>query len=368
MMFLGSAFAALGLFLQNALLGNLPRSLGGIERHLFAFHSLMLLVLSLVTALRMARLHGGMILNGILFARLLRGTEFMPAGDPRGASRHNFLGVSFLYFLLSALLAGTSAVVLGLAAGLGPLLAAGLGPVVVAACLMLYFRFHAQAARVAFGRVEAEPAGPVSRSEYEDHVARSLEEANLGMLADIAFVGLILFAVLEVLSSLGGLADDQRSELDSATVEAFGPVVFTLAMFVVNLFGLLTYIRVRIAVGQFSLWLDPSDRPFRPLRPTDSFLGYLILAFLFAVSTHLLLVQFIPRLDGGEPWLLGVDACAFLLAVAAEQTTLVVAGRRIHRRSAHATDVVTTKPAEIAPAPAPEPAAPPGPPPGEPAP
>ena len=68
---LGSVFAGLGIFLQNSLQGNLPTSLGGIQRHLFAFYAIMLMVPSLILALRMARLHGGLVLNGILFAHLM---------------------------------------------------------------------------------------------------------------------------------------------------------------------------------------------------------------------------------------------------------------------------------------------------------
>ena len=42
-----------------------------MQEHLFAFYALVLLVLSLVISLRLARLHGGMILNGVLYARLM---------------------------------------------------------------------------------------------------------------------------------------------------------------------------------------------------------------------------------------------------------------------------------------------------------
>lgn len=330
--FLGSVFAALSLFLQNALQGNLPRSLGGIERHLFAFYGAMLFVPSFITALRMARLHGGMVLNGIYYAHLLQATDFAPPGNPVRAGRHNFLGVSFLYFLLANLLAGFSATALGLALRFHPIASAAIGSGFILFGLIFYFRFHAQAAAVALRRIAKEPRGAVSRSEWEDHVSRSLEEANLGMLTDIAFVGLIMFSVFEVLSSLGRVDQGQSTELDASTIEAYGPLVFTSAMFVVSVFGLLTYIRVRVAIGQFSLWLDPTDRPFRPLRLTDSLLGYLLLAFLFAVSVHLLLVQLMPWTEGGEPWLLAIDALAFCLAVLMEQLTLIFAGQAVHRR------------------------------------
>jgi hypothetical protein len=80
-------------------------------------------------------------------------------------------------------------------------------------------------------------------------------------------------------------------------------------------------------VGRFSLDLDPTDRPYRPLRLTDSLLGYLLLAFLFAVSLHLFLDVVVPGLRAREGLLLGLDAAAVAVAVMAEQVALVIAGR-----------------------------------------
>src|SRR4051812_1635372 len=82
---LGAVFAGLGILLQNALQRNLPQALGPLQRHIFAFYSVMLLVPSLILALRMARLHGGMVLNGMLFARLMQGQPFGKTRDPERA-------------------------------------------------------------------------------------------------------------------------------------------------------------------------------------------------------------------------------------------------------------------------------------------
>ena len=92
------------------------------------------------------------------------------------------------------------------------------------------------------------------------------------------------------------------------------------------LFELLITLRIRIAIGRFSLQLDPTDRPFRPLRLTDSLLGYILLAFLFAISLHVLLVQLLTGV--GTEVVLGIAAAAFVAAIVVEQITLVVAGRR----------------------------------------
>ena len=74
--FLGSVFAALGIFLQNALQGGLPPSLGAIGRHVFAFYALMLMVPSLLLALRSAlayRRHSGASLAQLLGSALKLG-------------------------------------------------------------------------------------------------------------------------------------------------------------------------------------------------------------------------------------------------------------------------------------------------------
>lgn len=335
MTFLGTVFAASGLFLQNALQGNLPASLGAIERHLFAFFALLLLVPSFVTALRMARLHGGMVLNGMLHARLMQGQAFTAPGNPARASRHNFLGVSFLHFLLAALLAGFSAALLALTT-IPTIWAAPIGVGVLVLGLVFYSRFHDQAVAIAWSKIKAEECGPFTRDDWEDHLSRSREEANLGMISDVAFVGLILFSAFEVLSSLGRIDPTQRTELDARLVETTAPVLYSIAAVVVCLVGLLCYLRVRVAIGLFSLQLDPTDRPFQPLRLTDSLLGYLLIAFLFTVALHVLLVQVIPGAEGSEPWLLAIDAGAFALAILAEQLTLVMADRRLRGRFAPA--------------------------------
>ncbi len=115
--FLGSVFVASGIFLQNSLGGNLPAPLADVERHLFGFYAAMLLVPSLLLALRMSRLHGGMILNGMLCARLMRDQDFTSRWDVERAGSHNFLGVSFLQFALADFIAGFSASVMALALG-----------------------------------------------------------------------------------------------------------------------------------------------------------------------------------------------------------------------------------------------------------
>jgi hypothetical protein len=324
--FLGSVFAAMGLFLRNVLEGNLPPALSGITKYAFAFYALVLMVLSLLLSLRLARLHGGMVLNGVLYARLMQEQDFTARGDPNRAARHNFLGVSFLQFLLADLVAAFSAAILALAVGV-------LAPVALAAgvfvlWIVLYLRFHERAARFALDKITRDTCAPFRKQDWEEHVSACLEQANRSLIGEIAFAGLIVFSVFESLSGLGKIHTQQTTDISTETVRDNGPLVFAALMVVTCLLELIIYLRVRVAVGDFSLQLDPTDKPFRPLRLTDSLLGYLVLAFLFCVALHVLLVVALPGSRESPGVLFGINAAAFVAAVLAEQLTLVVAGRR----------------------------------------
>jgi hypothetical protein len=325
--FLGSVFAAMGLFLQNTLQGGLPESLASIGQHVFAFYALVLMVLSLLLALRMAKLHGGMVLNGILYGRLMQEQDFTRQGDPIRAARHNWFGVSFLQFILVDLIAGFSGTILALALSAPFLPAFSWGAGIFLLWLILYFRFHLQARAFAFGKIAAEPCAPFDRNDWEGHVSSSLQQANQGMIAEIAFAGLMVFSVFEALSGLGKIHAG-NTDLATALVKTHGPIVYAILMVVTCLLELIIYLRVRVAAGAFCIQLDPTDRPFRPLRLTDSLLGYLVLVFLFAVSLHVFLILLFPTLGQGQTVLLALDAAAIGAAVLAEQITLVVVGRR----------------------------------------
>ena len=323
--FLGSVFAAAGIFLQNVLGGNLPGSLADIERHLFAFYAVMLMVPSLILALRMARLHGGMVLNGVLCARLMQDQDFTAKGSVERAAAHNFVGVSFLQFLLADFIVAFSASVMALSLGAPVRVAPVAGAAVFLAWLGLYFRFHHRSVAFARRMIAAEPCAPVAQGDWEGHLSASLHDANHELIGIIGFVGLITFSVFEVMSGLGQFKTNNLPDLRAEHIRLYGPEVYTLLMFVTCLMGLMVYPRIRVAIGRFSLELDPDDRPFRPLVLTDSPLGYLLLAFFLAVSVHLMLIQLAPGL--GTPAVLVIDAATMAVAVISEQATLVVSGR-----------------------------------------
>jgi hypothetical protein len=327
--FLGSVFAALGIFLQNLLGGGLPPSLKSLERHTFAAYAVLLLVPSLLLALRLAKLNAGMTLNGVLYARLMQEQTFTNRAGPdapRRAAGVNVFGVSFLMFLLSDLLAGFAAALLDLALPGTPAASAPVvGAAVVVGGLLMYLHFHRQAANYALARIQSDPCGPFERDRWEEHVADSLRDANHDMITILALVGLIVFSAFEGLTGLGRATG--QTDLPSQDVQDYGPLAYGLLMTVTCFMGLVTYIRLRVAVGTRSLQLDPNDRPFRPLRLTDSLLGYLLLGFLFVVSLHFLLYPYLA-----ERPLLAVCAAAFAVAVLAEQTTLVIAGRAYQKK------------------------------------
>lgn len=329
--FLGSVFAALGLVLQNVLQGGLPRSLEGLQRHGFAFCATVLMVMSLVLALRMARLHGGMVYNGILFARLMVDQSFTKKGNPQRAARHNLLGVSFLQFVLVNLVAGFSGAILFLTVGIPLVLAMALAAVLVAAWFLLYFRFHDQSAQAALKRAAADTCTPFTRNEWEDHMGASVQQANQGMIAEIAFAGLMVFSVIESLSGLGKMDQKVKADLRAEDIIIYGPLVYATLMTVTCFLEMLIYLRVRVAAGSLWLQIDPTDQPFRPLMLTDSLLGYLLIVFLFAISVHILLFIVAPGFQEHQGWLLAIDGVLIVLGIAAEQLMLVVMGRQAKR-------------------------------------
>lgn len=325
--FLGSVFAATALILHNVLKGNLPRSLEGLEGHIFIFYALMVLVPSIILSLRMARLHGGLVLNGILYARLMQEQDFTRKGDPKRAGRFNLFGVSFLQFLLAALISGFAGAVLALGFNMPFSSAATSGGLVVLLLLLVFFKFRVKAARFAFQKIASDTCAPFERREWREHVSGSLEDANEGMLHEIGFAGLMMFSVFEKLSGLGEISVRAAGSAYQ-DVQRFGPWVYIVLMLVTCTFGLVIYLRIRVAVGSLSLQLDPTDRPFRPLRLTDSLLGYILLAFLGTVALHMLLLLAIPGLTANLALLLVIDASVLLAAILLEQMTLVIAGWR----------------------------------------
>jgi hypothetical protein len=329
--FLGSVFAAMGLFLQDVLQQNMPPPYDKLNRHGFAYYALLLMVPSLILALRLASLNAGLTLNGILYQRLMQEQDFTRKATAESllkAGRLNFFGVGFLMSFLTDLLAGFSAALLAGALHVPPAAATLVGAGVVIVWVLLYFYFHNRAVKFALMKSATETCAPFTRELWEEHVAGSREDGNHDMIAILALVGLIVFSAFAGLGSLGKVAG-QEIDVSLENVKQYGPIVYGLLMAVTCLLSMVTYIRLRIAIGHRSLELDPTDRPFRPLRLTDSLLGYMLLSFLFVVAVHFLLYE---ALHEQHALLLAIDAAVFAAAVLVEQVSLVVAGRGVAKR------------------------------------
>jgi hypothetical protein len=325
--FLGSVFAAMGLFLQDVLQQNMPPPYDKLVRHGFAYYALLLMVPSLILALRLARLNAGLTLNGILYQRLMQDQDFTrkATGDSlRRAGRLNIFGVGFLMSFLTDLIAGFSAGLLVLALGVAREVAALVGAAVVVVWVLFYLYFHNRAVAFAVRKAATETCTPFGREQWEEHVAGSMEDGNHDMIAILALVGLIFFSAFQGLSSLGRVSGGEQPDVSIKNVQDYGPLVYGSLMAVTCLLSMVTYLRLRVAIGYRSLELDPTDRPFRPFRLTDSLLGYMLLSFLFVVAVHFLLYE---TLHEQHVILLTVDAVVFVAALAVEQVTLVVAGR-----------------------------------------
>jgi hypothetical protein len=338
--FLGTVFAAMGLFLQNVLQENMPEPYNKIKSHGFAYYAFILMVPSLILALRLSRLSSGLTLNGMLYQRLMLAQDFMRKPSPEAvarAGRLNIFGVGFLMSFLTDLIAGFSAGLLALALsgswgldpGVAAWLAAAVAALVVIVWVLVYLYFHYRAFVFALRKSAAEGCLPFDRRQWEEHTAGSMEDANHDMIAILALVGLIVFSAFEGLSGLGKVSDSGGPDVSIENVKHFGPVVYGLLMAVTCLLSMVTYIRLRIAIGNRSLDLDPSDRPFRPLRLTDSLLGYMLLSFLLVVSVHFVLYEALHEQLG---LLLGIDGVVFLVSLLAEQASLIVSGLHFGKR------------------------------------
>jgi hypothetical protein len=326
MMFLGTLFAAMGVYLENVLEGKLPTALARLEQRAFLTYSAAVLIPTVIIALRLAKMHAGMIINGTLYARILR-DSVRPDADPARATRLNWGGFSTQLFLLASLIAGVEATLLCLASGIEAWSALGAGATGFVVLTVLFLRFHSQAAGLAMKLAETALVEAVDREEVEDHLAGSLQDSNQDMLSCIAFVGLILFSVLESLSGLRAVTG--RLDIPIQHVQQYGPNVYSFIAITTSAIGAIIYLRLAVAAGRLSLELDPTDRPFRPFKLTDTFLGYWLLAFFLTVSIHLMCFPVFG--DIAQLWVF--DGAALGVAVAVYPVTIMLAARA-HRAAA----------------------------------
>jgi hypothetical protein len=332
LLFLGSLFAAMSLFLQNVLDGKLPDSLKLLEENAFLLHSVMMLAPTVLIALRIGKMHAGLTINGVFYRRALRLIDAHEGSDDRlrNAGRLNLFGVSSMQYLLAALFAGGEAMLLALALKAPGWSAPGIGAGVFLLLVLVFLRWHSNAARFALRAVENCTVEPFTREDDERHLAESRNDANHDLNACVGFVGLMLFASLEGIS---GVSDIAVANPGFAAIAAmrFGPLVYDLVLLATCLVNILIYCRLSAAVAEFSLRLDPTDTPYRPFKLTDTLLGYLLIVFFTAVAVHLTTHAYLTH-DPRLVWI--VDGAAAFAALVFYPLRLIWEQRKRRRRAA----------------------------------
>lgn len=284
MVFLGSLFVALSIYLNNLLHGGLPPALAHIANHAFFSYSLMLLLPSIIIALRIMRLHNGMTINGIFYAHILAQSGDHSA-DPIRASRLNWAGISTGLFLLTVLDATLASVLFAFSLHINWMSAIVIGSGCATILILLFLRNHQYAKQFALAYIARATVEPLNAEELEDHLSHSLQDTNQDMLGVTAFVGLILFAVMEHLSGLSGI-NNYQGDIATKDILTFAPLIYTLLTLITASIGTLTYRRLAVAAGELAIKLDTTDNPFNPFKLTDTLLGYLLLCVLFGISLH----------------------------------------------------------------------------------
>lgn len=325
MLFLSSLFAAVGIYLQNILQGNLPDALKALEGQSFLSYSIIILIPSTLLALRIAKLHSGMVINGIFYSYILQ-QKLGSTKDPAGAAKLNWTGVSTQLFLLTNIIASWAILILFQALNFNPLIAFAFAIIYFFIFLIIFKIMHSNAAHFSLEKIKEATVLEIDEEEVVEHRAYSLQDCNHDMLATLAFVGLMLFSILEMLSGLG--QNNGRTLTESAQfLTDHAPFSYGLLAVVTSVMSAIIYLRLSISIGRFSLEIDPTDKPFNPFKLTDSMLGYFLLAFFLTVSVHLFIF---PALGGSSAiWIM--DIFILIMAWLAYPLTLIVAGSKFKK-------------------------------------
>ena len=189
---------------------------------------------------------------------------------------------------------------------------------------MLFARFQAKASRFAQTAIRNARVEPVTLEELEEHWAESRSDANHDMIALNGFAGLMLFSTLENIAGFGKIGIE-AADLAASDVETYGPRIYAGLFLTICAAVATMCVRLSLAAAKFSLQLDPTDTPYRPLKLTDSFLGYLLIVFFLGVSVHLSISPWFAE-TSRVPWI--ADAAAMCFAGLLYPVALKVAGSR----------------------------------------
>jgi hypothetical protein len=295
MLFLGSLFAAMSLFLQNVLDGKLPDAMKMLEQRAFLVHAVLMLPPTVLIALRIAKLHTGLTINGIFYRRVMREIDPQEGSDEalRRAASLNLFGVSSMQFGLAALLAAGEAMLLAFAFHAPGWTAPVVALITYMLLVMFFVRMHANASRFALRAVADCRVEPATREDDERHLAESRNDANHDLNACIGFVGLMLFASLEGISGVSDIAVADPG-LAAPQARKFGPLVYDVVLLATCLANILIYGRLSGSIAEMSLRLDPTDTPYRPFKLTDTLFGYLLVVFFTTIAVHLTAYAYVP--------------------------------------------------------------------------
>lgn len=321
-LFLGSLFAAMGMLLQRMLDGELPDALKSIEHSAFFMHALLVLIPTTLLAMRIAKLHAGMIINGVFYAHAVHSLK-PDAPSTSSAARLKWRGFSSSIFWLAAFLAGVESAVLVLSLHFEPAVAAAAGGGFFLLAVGYFLLVHRRARRFAETAILHCAIEPFSWEEVEDHLADSRSDANHDLITVVGFLGLMTYSILECITGLAKI--QAQVELESTDVQRYGPWVYIGLLLGVCFFCRNAYLRLAVAIGDFSLALDPTDRPFKPFKLTDTMLGYLMVVFFCVVAVHLAAFACRPD-DLRLVW--AVDAAAAAVLAAGYPWRMWRAGRR----------------------------------------
>jgi hypothetical protein len=291
LIFLASLFAAVGIYLQNLSLETLPDGLAMLREQALLTYALVVGIPSFLLALRIARLHGGMVINGLFYRALLRKSL---------THRLNLAGISTQMFVLSAIITAWAVWLFISGLGVNSWFSALIGLLAFLLLIGIFYRTDVESARFALTNLEQASLDHFeNEEEIIEHQALSLQDANQDMLALLTFSGLMLFAVLQTFSGFG----EAKILPPHFAQETLAFSYLVLGLLVIFL-CIIMYLRLVLSVGQFALALNPADKPFSPWRLSDSFLGYLLLGFFAVIPAHLLLYSWLNATTWGVSALL----------------------------------------------------------------
>jgi hypothetical protein len=286
------------------------------------------MLLSFITALREARLHKGMVYGGRLWEALSTSAGIQGyVGGNRRPWKFNPFGVSSSLFLIE-LLGGLGLLALTCSiAGVGVWVALIALCAVSGAAIAYFGNQHRAGAALARDRLSRDTLAKGDPEALRNHISASTDDAHRDMLELLAMAGLVAFVGFQLLAGLGDVEIESVGALRFKEIEIASPVWLASYMIIVTGIALISYVRLRLAVGCFSIFLDPTDHPFHALSFDDAFFGLVILLVPISFDVFLLLSAVLPQWSGSARGL--VTGAVALVIIIGERLLMVAIGRSL---------------------------------------